>query len=845
MRVGRAARLRVGVGVLALSAAGAALAEIQEIPPAHGAREMHGVAGLAVFGGLVAFAVILALLYLYERARWTRREQDLVAALNLLRGAHDRAEMLLNADRQVVITWDEQGEPVIEGDVGIALNGDRAVTGSARRVLAFGTWLLPGDAQAVEAALETMLTRGVGFSLDLRSHSGRSIDAQGRTVAGRALLRLRETSAERREIADLRITLDETRRGLSALSSLLDAIPQPVWRRNRDGGLAWVNAAYVAAVEAGSREAVIDAAAELLDRPARETIAREEADPAAAGARRGVRVSAVVAGTRRVLDVYEAALDGGKVGIAVDVSELESVRADLQQQMNANARTLDQLPTAVAMFDVGQRLIFHNAAYRALWGLDQAFLDSRPSDGEILDHLRSQRKLEEHADFRTWKHGVLAAYRAAEANQAWWYLPDGRTLRVVADPNPQGGLTYLFEDVSDRLNAESRYNALLRLQAETLDTLAEPVAVFGADGRLQLANRAFTTIWRLDNEMVDARPHVDSVIVRCKAFAPAENQWLDIRDAVVGLEARAALARRIEMVDGTVLDCATQPLPEGATLLTLIDVTASVNVERMLTEKNEALEKAAELRDTFVHHVSYELRSPLTNIIGFTQLLGDETVGALNTRQREYADHIMRSSGSLLVMINDILDLASIDAGSLELQREDVDVQATVEAAVRGLEDRLAEARIVLAKDVPDDIGSVRADGKRIRQILFNLLSNAVGFSDPGQTVEIAAKRSARDLILSVRDYGCGMSPEVKEQVFNRFESHTRGTRHRGVGLGLSIVRSFVELHGGRVELETEQGIGTCVTCIFPLNQPEQPRPDPRDTTKPLPRPDLSRVSIA
>jgi signal transduction histidine kinase len=842
MGVGRAAQLRVGVGMLTLFAAGAALAEMQDVPPAHAPREMHGVAGLAIFGGLVAFAVIVALLYLYERQRWTRREQELVATLNLLRGAHDRAEMLLNADRQVVITWDEHSEPVIEGDAGIALHGDGAAAGSARRVLAFGAWLRPADAQAVEAALDALLTRGTGFSLDLRTQNGRSIEAQGRTVAGRALLRLREMSSERREIADLRTTLDEARRGLSALASLLDAIPQPVWRRNRDGGLAWVNAAYVAAVEAGTREAAIDAGMELLDRQARETVGREQTAVSGVGLS---RVSAVVSSTRRVLDIYETALDEGKVGIAVDVSELESVRADLQQQMNANARTLDQLPTAVAMFDVSQRLIFHNAAYRALWGLDQAFLDSRPSDGEILDFLRTQRKLEEHADFRTWKHGVLAAYRAAEAHQAWWYLPDGRTLRVVADPNPQGGLTYLFDDVSDRLNAESRYNALRRLQAETLNTLAEPVAVFGADGRLQLANLAFTTVWHLDPEMVEARPHVDSVILRCKELAPAVDPWLDIRDAVVGLESRVALSRRLDLADGTVLDCATQPLPEGATLLTLIDVTASVNVERMLIERNDALEKAAELRDTFVHHVSYELRSPLTNIIGFTQLLGDETVGALNHRQREYSDHIMRSSAALLVMINDILDLASVDAGSLELQRENLDVRATVDAAVRGLEDRLAEARIALTVDVPGDIGTLRADGKRVRQILFNLLSNAVGFSDPGQSVEITARRTPRDLILGVRDYGRGMSPEIKELVFNRFESHTRGTRHRGVGLGLAIVRSFVELHGGRVELETEQGVGTCVNCIFPLKPPDEPLPQGRDSPKPLPRPDTSHISIA
>ncbi len=265
----------------------------------------------------------------------------------------------------------------------------------------------------------------------------------------------------------------------------------------------------------------------------------------------------------------------------------------------------------------------------------------------------------------------------------------------------------------------------------------------------------------------------------------------------------------------------------------------------MLIERNDALEKAAELRDTFVHHVSYELRSPLTNIIGFTQLLGDETVGALNHRQREYSDHIMRSSAALLVMINDILDLASVDAGSLELQREDLDVRSTVDAAVRGLEDRLAEARIALTVDVPQDIGTLRADGKRVRQILFNLLSNAVGFSDPGQSVEITARRTPRDLVLSVRDYGRGMSPEIKELVFNRFESHTRGTRHRGVGLGLAIVRSFVELHGGRVELETEQGVGTCVNCIFPLKPPDEPLPPERVSPKPLPRPDTSHISIA
>ena len=822
MGVDRRTRRRARAGLLTVAAAGCLVLQSPALAAPGDGPHAHNITGLAIIIGLTAFAVILSLIHLGERGRWTKRERELSAALGALRGAHDRAEMLLGADRQIVVTWDERGEPMIEGDVSLAFEGARAAGGAPRRQLAFGTWLPPADAELLDAAVEALRARGTGFHLALWSQAGSSIEAQGRAVAGRALLRLRETSREQREIVELRETLDETRRGLSSLAGLLDAIPQPVWRRNREGGLAWVNQAYVAAVEAPSREAALEAGTELLDRPAREEIARGEGKvpPGAWPSRPRHRLSAIVAGSRRMLDICETGIEHGRVGIAIDVSELDNLRVDSQRQMNAHVRTLDKLTTAVAMFDAAQHLIFYNAAYRDLWDLDPAFLDGQPTDGEILDLLRSQRKLQEQADFRAWKQGVLAAYRAAGATENWWYPPDGRVLRVVTEANPQGGLTYLFEDVSERIKLESSYNSLVLAQAETLDTLAEPVAVFGADGRLDFANRAFATLWRLPAETIAGRPHIDAVIAVCRGLAPDEEAWLDIRDAVVGLETRAAVGRRLHVVDGSVLDCAAQALPQGATLITLIDVTASVNVERMLMEKNEALERAAKLRDTFVHHVSYELRSPLTTIIGFTQLLGDETVGALNERQREYAEHIMRSSGSLLVIINDILDLASIDAGSLELQRDLIDVRETIDASVRGIEDRLTESEIDLSLDVPADIGAVRADGKRVRQILFNLLSNAVGFSAKGQRVTLSARRTASELVLAVADEGRGMPPEIAELAFDRFESHPVGSRHRGVGLGLSIVRSFVELHGGRVALETAPGQGTRVTCTFPLVEP-------------------------
>jgi signal transduction histidine kinase len=767
--------------------------------------------GFALLMGLIIFATTTAILYLRERNRWTGRERALGGEIASLRGAHDRAELLLGSERQLLVSWSgRDAEPAFEGDPTVV--GEMA---NARRALAFGSWLPAPDAAALESAVEKLRQRGEAFLVTVRTTRQRYVEAEGRTVGGRALLRLRDVTGDRLEVIRLTRDLAKSDDELKALRGLLDALPQPVWLRDGAGELAWANRTYLDAVEAKDVADARTRRLELLDSADRAESARARA----LGRAFSARLAAVVAGSRRMLEVVETPTAAGGAGTATDVSELERVRSDFQRQMDAHVRTLDQLPTAVAIFDGKQRLAFHNAAYRQLWDLDQAFLDTGPSDGEILDRLRSARKLPEQADFRSWKATLLAAYRAVEPQETWWHLPDRRTLRVLANPNPQSGLTYLFDDVTERVHLESRFNALSRVQRETLEALKEGVAVFGTDARLKLSNRAFADLWGLSAAEAGREPHIDEFIRKARDLAPAEAALADIRGAVAGLmDARTGLECRLERRDGRVVDCNIQPLPDGATLLTFVEVTATVNVERALTEKNDALERAARLRDDFVHHVSYELRSPLTTIIGFTQLLGDETMGPLSPRQREYAGHIMRSSGALLAIINDILDLASIDTGSMELAREEVDIRRAIAEAARGIEDRLAESSVRLEVEAAEDIGSFTADAKRFRQILFNLLSNAVGFSSSGQTVKVAARKLDGEVIVSVHDEGRGIPAEVKEKVFERFETHTLGTRHRGVGLGLAIVRSFVELHGGRVALASQPGAGTTVTCVFPAN---------------------------
>jgi signal transduction histidine kinase len=393
---------------------------------------------------------------------------------------------------------------------------------------------------------------------------------------------------------------------------------------------------------------------------------------------------------------------------------------------------------------------------------------------------------------------------------------------VVTTPNPEGGVIYLFDDVTERLDLERRYDALIRVQGETLDNLTEGVAVFGSDGRLRLYNPVFARMWRLPPEMLSTRPHIEAVSGASQPLHGDHPLWQQLRATVTAIEAREPLNGRIERLDGNVVDCATMPLPDGATLVTFQDVTDTVNVERALRERNEALETADKLKIDFVHHVSYELRSPLTNIIGFAHFLGDPVTGPLAEKQREYLSYITVSTNALLAIINNILDLATIDAGAMTLNLGAVDIRKTMEAAAEGVQDRLVKNGIRLELRAAPDIGSFVADERRVRQSLFNLLANAVGFSPAGETVTFAAQRLEDAVVFSVTDRGPGIPADVQDKVFDWFETHSLGSRHRGTGLGLSLVRSFVELHGGSVTLESAVGRGTTVACLFPLEHGAQ-----------------------
>jgi signal transduction histidine kinase len=747
---------------------------------------------LGVTTGAVALAFAAGLWALAEQNRTGKLRRALRQSGARTRAAVGERDALLAAGREALIVWGRDNQaPLTYGNAETML--DACLAGP--------------DATLVSQALDGLSDRGYGFTLIAKDKDARAFSIRGRAVGGMAAVWIEEEAIIVQQGLDFR--------------AVLDALPLPVWLRDKTLALVWGNRSFLDAT--GSKD--LDAAT-----TAQSALDRTERDLAATARNQGIPYEArrfsVLGGQRRALAFTETPVDGtGIVGTAIDVTDVAAAEAKLQQHVDAHADTLDKLATAVAIFGRDQKLTFYNQAFARLWDLPDKWLESHPSDGDVLDRLREGRKLPEQRDYQAWKRERLALYETQRdyPTEELWHVPGGKTLRVVAQPHPFGGLTFLYEDVTEKLALETSYKTLTKVQSATLDTLQEAVAVFGPDGKLKLHNAAFLKIWDLDERDLAGEPHVRAIAAACAETFGDEAVWERLIQSVVS----GAPSRRdwgeIERTDRTILSLTLSPLPDGATLVTFADVTDRSRIENALRERNEALEAADNLKSDFIKHVSYELRTPLNTILGFAEHLASGIPGELNRAQTSYVQDIVAGSNTLKDLINNILDLSLIEAGALRLELERIDLAALVNGVAATAREWAAKVSLELVIDVAPDAGVFLGDERRIQQVVFNLLTNAIKYTPAGGTITLSGTIVGEDVLIAVADTGPGLAPDVKATVFDRFAAKHRSGQRAGAGLGLALVNRFVELHDGWVEIES--GEGTLVRCHFPRRIHDEPAP--------------------
>ena len=733
---------------------------------------------------------------------------------------------LLGAFPAAILRWGRDGaERTAVG----ALPGD----GASLNYAGFSARLEAADAARVEAAVEALRRTGTPFTTAAAARDGASYAIAGRrTDRGGSLLWLADGSAIRRAEATSSAAAAEA----AALRRLFDALPMPVWHRGPDLRLTDCNTAFATMLDM-PREAVLAAGgAPAPDYGGGDGL--RLARSAAAGTATSERRHIVVAGARRLFEITETPDPaGGTNGFAIDRTGVESAESEMSRHVNAHGQVLESIHAAVAIYGANKRLSFFNSAFARLWGLEEDWLAGEPWLDELLERLRERRRVPEYADFRIFKRQQLDLFTSLlEPRTELMHLPDSRTLSVSVSPHPLGGLIFVYEDVTDRLALERSYNTLIEVQRETLDNLFEGIAVFGGDGRLKLYSPAYRRIWGLSAADLAGEPHFGEIVEKTREFFSDDDNWPARRDELVSrITGQTHWRGELDRRDGSVLRLATVPLPDGNVLFTCLDVTDRVLVERALRERNEALETAARLKSEFIANVSYELRTPLNAIIGFAEILTNQYFGTLSPRQLDYSRGILDSSYRLMALINDILDLATIEAGYMALETGRVEVRDMLEAVMTLIRERARTRELTVTMSCPAEIGAIEADERRLKQALFNLLSNAIKFTPAGGSVRLEARLADQaeggDLILAVADTGMGIAAEDQRRVLEKFERGNPFARESGAGLGLALVKSLIELHGGTLAIESEPGVGTTILCqlparlLLPAEQPQAARP--------------------
>jgi len=622
-----------------------------------------------------------------------------------------------------------------------------------------------------------------------------------------------------------RVVLD-----LSLSAPCLDALPFPVWGRAADLSLVACNKAYAAALDS-SVEQALEQGLELMaaDSCAGLTLARRAKEEDAAVESRD---HAVVGGQRRLLQIIEMPFKKGLgdaaimvfLGVAIDVTAEEEKDAELRRLLVSQHEVMEHLGAAICVFGPATHLEFYNRAYQRLWDSQDAFLDAKPTFSDVLEDLRGRRRLPEQADFQKYKKDQLALFTSLlEPREDIIYLPDETCLRAMVAPHPLGGLMFVWENVTDQLALETSYNTLMAVQRETIDNLAEGIAVFGPDGRLRLSNAALASLWNLPQEFLNETPHVSVLMERARPLLDITEDWEGRKAALVGYALhRLPRSGHMGRADDKVVEFLTVPLPDGSVLNSFLDVTDSSRVEQALRASNAALATADRLKSDFVANVSYQLRTPLNTITGFAEILAEQYFGTLNDRQMEYTKTIKQEAEKLARLINDVLDLATIEAGRMTLDVQSVDLAALLNDVKAMTADWARQQALEIFVECPSDIGSFEADAQRVKQVLFNLIGNAIKYTPAGGHIALAAWRQGDWTIISVLDTGVGIPEDDRDRIFGKFERANAHLRQSGVGLGLSLVKSFVELHGGRVEIFSDAVDGTRISCFFPTKAPRK-----------------------
>jgi signal transduction histidine kinase len=528
-----------------------------------------------------------------------------------------------------------------------------------------------------------------------------------------------------------------------------------------------------------------------------------------------------IRGNGQVIDVTSDPLpDGGWTMVVTDITPLARAEDEASRRARALDAILEAIPHGVCVYGADHRVVLFNRAYtEAMAGAPLAVGDHR------LDVIR--RRAEE-GEYGGGKPDEIAAQQASfdviRPQMRRRRRPNGTVVDVRTAPLPYGGFVSVVTNITPLTDAEAELSRRAEEMAAMLASIRHGIMLWGPDGRLIASNAVVAGLLNHPPGLLTPGRTQDDVIDNMLWRGEFGEGEAAVAYAA-GLRARdrsVTYIRTMHLRSGRIVEIRSDPTPGGGWLSTYSDVTEARQAEEELRRAKESAEAANQAKSRFLATMSHELRTPLNAVIGFSDALLREAANPTTARVAEFARQINESGRSLLGLINIILDVARIEAGRFDLASDVVDIERLVRAAVRQADAAAQAAEITLAAELPDSLPRLRADERRLAQVLRHLLSNAVKFTEIGGTVTAGARLEPDgDLLIFVRDTGIGISEEDLERVFEPFTQldSTLARRYQGSGLGLYVSRALVAGHGGRLILRSQAGEGTSAEVRLPASQ--------------------------
>jgi PAS domain-containing protein len=625
-----------------------------------------------------------------------------------------------------------------------------------------------------------------------------------------------EISQEMAKYATLEDQNHELNSKLNLRETIINNLPFPIWYRDSKDNIIYNNISY----EMFSNHTPTQKAESAINKNAI-NLAHESREE---GSECSAEVHLISRGERKLYKLSECALkDDSCVGYALNYEDKEKINAELKMHLAAQSDLLESSASAIAIYGADTKLKYFNQAFMKLWKLEEGWLVTNPTYGEMLETLRGKRLLPEQANFKSFKEQQIGLFtNLIKTHDEFFYLPDGRALRVIVIPHALGGLLFLYEDMTDRLTLERSYNALAAVQRTTIENLQEGVAVFGLDGRLKLCNPSYNRIWELTKEFVSSSPHVRDIINKIKdSLVIKEGNADDFANTMLSdIETRKIVHRQIERKKGAIIDRTCTPLPDGAILITYMDVTDKMSVEKNLRESNEMLQQNDRAKTELMANIASELNTPLSQMFDSTNWLYLNANSSSEARQ-QHIFSILSKTNSIKMLMQNITDLSSLESGSIILDISEVQFK-TINQCIHEVIATLKEIKDIIFKSKLIKTGKLVGDERRIQQIITNLILFIFEFAEQNDEILITTLITENNhLELKLELINSNVNLEfLNLSSFDNFGNEARHLKP-SLGINLKIARNFTNLHGGEIDFSYDKKFGTTLICRLPIENTE------------------------